>query len=61
MQVTIEINTTNPIEMASIKMSLEKLAKNIDKNNLSFLAELSEKKDINKKIESKKTMLKTFL
>ena len=61
MQVTIEVNTTNPIEAANIKMSLEKLSKNINKSNLTFLAELSEKKGINEKIESKKTMLKTFL
>lgn len=61
MQVTIEVNTTNPIEAANIKMSLEKLAKNINKGNLNFLAELSDKKDINAKIEGKKTMLKTFL
>ncbi len=61
MQVTIEINAASAIEGANIKRSIEKLAKNIDKSNLDFLAELSEKKDINKKIESKKTLLKNFL
>lgn len=61
MQTTIEIPNTTSLESISIKMALEKLAKNISKDNLIFLAELSEKKDINQKISSKKTLLKTLI
>ena len=59
MQATIEINATNSMDGVAIKMALEKLAKNISKDNLTFLAKLSEKPNINAKIESKKTIIQT--
>lgn len=51
MQATIEINTTNPLEMATIKVALEKIAKNFDKKNISKIDELSEIPQANSKIE----------
>lgn len=61
MQATIEINATNSMDGVAIKMALEKLAKNISKDNLTFLAKLSEKPNINAKIESKKTIIQTLI
>lgn len=61
MQVTIEINANNTLEMLTIKAAMEKLAKNMSKENILFLAELSDKKDVNKKLESKKLLIKSFL
>ena len=51
MQVTFEIPTTNPLEIASIKVALEKIAKNFDKKNICKIAELSEIPSANSKIE----------
>jgi len=51
MQVTIEINGNNPLEAAGTKMAIEKIAKNFDSKNLKKIAELSEIKDANSKIE----------
>lgn len=61
MQVTIEIPTENSLESIGIKKAIEKLAKNLNKENLFFLAELSEKPNINAKLDSKKSLIKTFV
>ncbi len=61
MTVTIEIPESDPMTATSKKIALDKLAKNITKENLMFLAELSEKPNVNAKLESKKAMIKTFL
>lgn len=61
-QVTINIpNTYSVVEQVAIRRQLESLAQNISKENLRFLAELSENQGINEKLESKKTLIKTFL
>jgi hypothetical protein len=52
MQVTINIDTVNPMEGVNIKMSLQKLADNFNKENLLKIAELSEKVDANTKIKN---------
>ena len=61
MQIQIEVNTANPMDAVAVKVAIEKLAKNVNKENLLFLAELSEKPNINAKLESKKSMIKTFI
>ncbi len=51
MTVTIELNTTNPLEAASTKIALEKIAKNFDASNINKVAELSSIPNANKKIQ----------
>jgi len=49
-----------PLEKTVIESYLTKLADNVTKDNLAFLAELSTKPDVNKRLESKKQLIKTF-
>jgi hypothetical protein len=49
------------IEQVNLKIALEKLAKNLSTENILFLASLSEKPNINKKLENNKTLIKTSL
>jgi len=61
MDVTIKTKASTPLEQMAIKKSLETLAQNVTKENLSFLAELSKKPDINRKLESNKTKINIFI
>lgn len=61
MTINIELNSSNPTEVAITKIALQKLAKNITPMNLQFLAELSEKPKVNEKLHAKKTAIRTFL
>ncbi len=49
------------MKVSAYKVALEKLAKNVSIDNLKFLAELSEKPNVNEKLQAKKGMIKTFL
>lgn len=60
MQVTIEI-PGNQTEVLLKKIAIEKLAKNLDKSNLEFLASVSERPEINEKFAKKIPFIKTFL
>ncbi len=60
-QITINLKTDNPAELAIIRIALEKLGNNITPFNLQFLAELSTKQNINEKLNKNKTTIKTFL
>jgi hypothetical protein len=59
--ITIDIDTTNLLDVSAIQISLQKLAKNVDKNNLMFLAEMSLIPNINEKFKKKQTLIKTFI
>lgn len=61
MDVIIKTKATNEIEKTSYQRNLQLLAENISRDNLKFLAELAVKPDINKKLESKKTLIKNFI
>lgn len=61
MDVTISTPENDLIKASAYKMALEKLAKNISIDNLKFLAEVSEKPNVNVKLEKKKAMIKAFL
>lgn len=50
MQVTIDTNANNTIEAVNVKMTLEKIAKNFDKENLAEIAKLSQIPNANEKI-----------
>lgn len=53
--VEIEIEESNPAALGAIKSALQKIAKNFNKDNLKYIADLSEKKDVNEKFEKLKT------
>jgi hypothetical protein len=58
----IEINVPgNETDAIVIETALQAIATNLNKSNLQFLAELSRKKDINKKLDSKKTLIKQYI
>lgn len=59
--VTINTPATNVIEKKAYERDLQILADNLSKENLKFFAELAVKPGINKKIESKKTIIKNFI
>jgi len=59
MQATIDI-PGDSLEATLKRMALEKLAKNVSKENLQFLAELSEKPNANDKLSKKKILIQTF-
>ena len=61
MQITIDLPNISALDSIRTKLAIEKLAKNITSENLAFLAELSDKKDINKKIQSKKMLIKNLI
>lgn len=61
LNITIEIPEKTSLEAIKAEISLRKLAKNITVENLFFLAELSEKKNINEKIQSKKLIIKSLI
>ena len=58
----IEINVPgNETDAIVIETALQAIATNLNKSNLQFLAELSRKKDINKKLDSKKNLIKQYI
>lgn len=61
MNINIEINPNNAGEATMITIALQNLAKNINASNLMFLGEVSKKPDVNRKLEAKKGLIKTFL
>lgn len=61
MEVTINTQANDATEMMTIKKSLQTLAKNVTKENLKFLAELSEKPGINEKLQENKGKINFFL
>jgi hypothetical protein len=60
-EINLQLPTTNPAEVAIMRIALQKLAKNITPMNLQFLAELSEKPKVNEKLHAKKGTIRTFL
>ncbi len=60
-KLELVINNITPAKAFNIKADLEKLAENISSDNLSYLASLSQKPDINKKLETKKTLINLYL
>jgi hypothetical protein len=61
MTFTIDLPNASPLDAIKTKLAIEKLAINITAENLAFLADLSDKKDINKKIQSKKMIIKNLI
>jgi hypothetical protein len=58
----LEINYTgNETDAISVELALNTLVKNLNKENLSFIAELSKKKDINERLRKNKTLIKAKL
>ncbi len=51
MTIQLEVNSSNPLDAVSLKMAIEKIAKNFNKKNLEKIAELSAVADANTKIE----------
>jgi len=51
MTIHVEVNSNNPLEAISIKMAVEKIAKNFNSKNLEKIAELSAIAEANSKIE----------
>ena len=51
MTIQVEISDRTAIEAITVKMMLEKIAKNFDKKNIAKIAELSEIPNANTKIE----------
>ncbi len=60
MQITIDV-PGNETDSIVIQTALQTIAKNLNKGNIQFIAELSRKSDINKKLDSKKTLIKTYI
>lgn len=54
-------DTLTQVEQMAVKRHIEKLAMNLSKDNLAFLAEMSERKDVNQKIANKSGLIRTFL
>lgn len=53
--------TEDMMQHAQYEVALKKIAKNISLDNIKFLAELSERPNINEKLETKKPLIKTFV
>lgn len=60
MEATINIEGT-PGEVMAKKQYLETICKNLTKENLQFISELSKKPNINSKLESKKSLITNFV
>lgn len=50
-QLNIEVPNCSTLEASATKVMLEKIARNFDKKNLAKIAELSEIKDANNKLQ----------
>lgn len=51
MTITIDLPELSPLDSIGVKIAVEKIAKNFDKDNLSEIAELSTAKDVNSKFK----------
>ncbi len=52
MTIQVEVNSNNPLDAISVKMAVEKIAKNFNAKNLEKIAELSAISEANSKIEN---------
>ena len=61
--ISIEVNETNPAALGALKVALQKIANNFNKNNVQYIAELSEKENVNEKFDKLKnnTLVKKLL
>lgn len=53
-QVSISVNATTEAEAFAIKIALEQIAKNFNKENILYIADLSKKPNVNDKFKSLK-------
>jgi hypothetical protein len=60
MTIEIQIQGTET-DAIILQTALQQIAKNLNKSNIQFISELSKKPDINKKLESKKTIIKSYI
>jgi hypothetical protein len=60
MKIEIDVPGTET-DAIVIQTALQTLAKNLNKSNIQFIADLSRKPDINKKLESKKLLIKASI
>lgn len=60
MQITIEVPGTET-DAIVLQTAIQTIAKNLNKGNIQFIADLSRKTDINKKLENKKTLIKSYI
>ncbi len=58
---SVNTNRSDAQKALIAKIHLEKIAKNLSDSNLAFIAEISEKKGINDKLEAKKMLIKSFI
>lgn len=61
--VNISINVASDAEAFAIKIALQEIAKNFNKDNIIYIAELSKKPNVNEKFKSLKNnpFIKTML
>lgn len=61
--IILKINAASPLEEMAIRNALQTIATNFSKNNLQYIAELSNKPNVNEKFEKLKTsaLVKTLL
>ena len=61
--ISIEVNESNPAALGALKVALQKIANNFNKNNVQYIAELSEKENVNEKFDKLKnnTLVKKLL
>lgn len=52
--ITLKINSNSPLEEIAIRNALQTIASNFNKNNLQYIAELSNKEGVNEKFEKLK-------
>ena len=60
MKIEIEANI-NASKAIIIKDALKTLAEKLDSDNLTFLAEIAQRPNVNATLKSKKTLIKTFV
>jgi hypothetical protein len=60
MKIEIDVPGTET-DAIVIQTALQTLAKNLNKSNIQFIADLSRKPNINKKLESKKLLIKASI
>ncbi len=53
-EIIIKVNAASDIEAFTLKNALQSIATNFNKDNVLYIAELSKKKDVNKKFTSLK-------
>lgn len=60
MKIQIEVPGTET-DAIVLQTAIQQIAKNLSKTNIQFIADLSKKPDINRKLESKKTLIKSYI